>query len=308
MDKPHPVGIYSVRYPINDDVAFTSDLIDHIAADYAINQSRVYATGWSMGANMSYDIACQLSDRIAAFAPVANQMSEMQIATCISERPTPMLQIHGTSDPIVPYNGAVFPSGMDSFLVATRTAMYWAEQNGCSPTADTTTFADLDTSDQSTVTVYTYGDCDVGADVLFYEITDGGHTWSGGAPLPEFLGPVNRDIHASSEIWNFFNRHPLSDPLVDTRETRSADVHWQVYPNPFRNQVQVGFSLTQKANVTVSLHNLLGQPLWQSNRQQLAAGEHHLAYELEKQLPTGMYVLQLRINETVSSRLVMHNQ
>jgi polyhydroxybutyrate depolymerase len=577
----------------NDDVAFTSQLIDQIAADYAVDLTRVYATGWSMGANMSYDLACQLDDRIAAIAPVANQMSEMQISTCTADRPMPTLQMHGTADPIVPYQGAVFPSGMDSFLVATRTAMYWAEMNGCSPTADTTTFADLDTSDQSTVTVYAYGDCDAGADVLFYEITGGGHTWSGGAPLPEFLGPVNRDIHASSEIWkffnrqthpsprvpqlfadtlisgdstrtyllyvpagydgsedwplildyhgftgtsedqvyvgqweaiadtahflvafpqglsvfdpldeidglgwnitggladhddiaftsdlidrindqfrvdsdrifasglsmggemalalacglsdriaavasvsspmttalmnacspdrqvpvlqmhgtedpiipmegitvyppaietaqfwaqsngcaaspdstalentnpddnsdillltypdcandtevlfyqinggghqwpgggplppsfvgnqnldihasseiwNFFNRNPLPDPLVDTREIRSADVHWQVYPNPFRNQIQVGLSLTQKAEVSVSLYNLQGQPLWQTMPQRLSAGDHHLAYELAQQLPEGMYVMQLRINETVSSRLVMHNQ
>ena len=103
---------------VNDDIAFTSDLIDHIAADYAVDLSRVYATGWSMGANMSYDLACRLDDRIAAIAPVANQMSEIQIATCTADRPMPILQMHGTADPIVPYQGVVFPDGMDSFMVA----------------------------------------------------------------------------------------------------------------------------------------------------------------------------------------------
>lgn len=293
----------------NDDITFTSDLIDQIAAQYAVDPARVYATGWSMGGNMSYDVTFYLSDRIAGFAPVGGQMTEAQIDTLTADRPIPMLQMHGTADPIVPFNGAVFPDGTDSFDLATRTAMYWAEMNGCSTMADTTQFADVDTTDQSTVTLYSYGDCEAGTEVLFYEITGGGHTWSGGAPLPDFLGPVNRDIHASSEIWNFFNRHLLPDLAVNTTPVSNLpNFSWQLYPNPFREQLMIDLRLDNQDFVEVRLLNLLGQTLYTIPGQILPAGAQQLMIRPSSTLPDGMYLVEIRAGKQRVSRKVMYRK
>lgn len=291
----------------HDDVAFVNQMIDDLDANpsFTIDLDRIHATGWSNGGEFSYHLACTLSDRIASVASVANPLSDTILANvCTPERPISTMLIMGSSDIFFPFDGA----GL--FTSPRQTTAFWTDLNGCDTMVTAVQLPDLDTSDQTTVTMYTYNDCDDDLEVLSYEIDNGGHVWPGGYLPPQwsFLGAVNRDMHASVEVWNFFNRNPLPDPLVDTREIRSEEVDWQVYPNPFRNQIQVGLSLTQKANVTVSLQNLLGQPVWQSNRQQLPAGDHHLAYELQKQLPEGMYVLQLRIDDTVSSRLIMHNQ
>lgn len=293
----------------NDDVAFTSDLIDHINASYPLDLNRVYATGWSMGASMSYDLVCQLSDRIAGIAALDNQMSEMQIAQCQADRPLPMLQMHGTADPIVPYQGVVFPTGMDSFLVATRTAEYWAEQNGCISPPDTIQLPDLDTTDQSQIRIFSYNNCSDSTEVLFYEVTGGGHTWPGGAPLPGFLGPVNRDISASSEIWNFFKRHTLPDQSVNTSQAApGTSLSWQLYPNPFRNQLMIDLKLERQNMVEVRLLNLLGQPVHALPPQFLSSGVQQIMIRPSSTLPGGIYLLELHVGQQRATRKVIYRK
>ncbi len=191
----------------NDDVDFSSQLIDQIGADYTIDPARVYATGVSMGGSMSFQLGCHLADRIAAIASVANQMAKIQIQGCSAGRPLSVLLMHGTEDPNVPFNGdgIIFPS-------ATATPYFWAGQNNCSPDSLVTDLDDVVTSDTSTVTLVEYIDCEENTEVLFYRINGGGHTWPGGGAVPAFFGKVNRDINASSEIWNFFNRNPHPAP------------------------------------------------------------------------------------------------
>jgi polyhydroxybutyrate depolymerase len=115
------------------------------------------------------------------------------------------LYIHGTVDPIVPFEGI---PGL--FSSARTTTAFWADQFDCSGGSITTDLPDLVVSDNSTVTLTDYKGCDAGTEVLFYQVNNGGHTWPGGgtptAPAP--LGPVNRDIDASAEIWEFFARNP----------------------------------------------------------------------------------------------------
>ncbi len=89
-----------------DDVGFTSHMIDRIYTDYNIDLTRVYSTGMSNGGFMSYRLACELSDRIAAVASVTGSMAFPQFDNCTPSRPVPTMEIHGTLDATVPYNGA----------------------------------------------------------------------------------------------------------------------------------------------------------------------------------------------------------
>ena len=58
-----------------DDVAFVEDMIDYVDDNYNLNNDRIYSTGMSNGGFMSYLLACQLSDKIAAIASVTGTMS-----------------------------------------------------------------------------------------------------------------------------------------------------------------------------------------------------------------------------------------
>jgi polyhydroxybutyrate depolymerase len=89
-----------------DDVAFTRILIGEVAARYPIDPKRMYATGFSNGGQMCYRLALELSDRIAAIAP----MSGGRLAQgSRPAHPVPVLHVHGTADGVYPFEGGLGP-------------------------------------------------------------------------------------------------------------------------------------------------------------------------------------------------------
>ncbi|MEE4260372.1 MAG: prolyl oligopeptidase family serine peptidase, partial [Bacteroidales bacterium] len=91
-----------------DDIGFVEALIDSVGADYNIDSTRIYATGMSNGGFMSFLLASQLSEKIAAIASVAGSMTPETYNNSNPSHPTPILQFHGTADGVVPYNGAIW--------------------------------------------------------------------------------------------------------------------------------------------------------------------------------------------------------
>ena len=85
-----------------DDVTFVAKLLDDLATVVNVDPKRVYATGMSNGGMMCYRLAAELSDRIAAIAPVSGTMA---IDDYKPKRPVPVMHFHGTADNIVPFNG-----------------------------------------------------------------------------------------------------------------------------------------------------------------------------------------------------------
>ncbi len=189
-----------------DDLGFIDALIDEMSQKYNIDLSRVYSTGFSMGGYMSYTLACNLGDRIAAIASVGGGMSDDQANSCSPTREIPVLQIAGTADFIVPF------TGFDAQVAISETMDYWAGENNCtiSP-VDSIALSDLDNTDNSTVQLLEYSNCTGGANVQLYLVEGGGHAWPG-SPFPGFfnnagIGPINRDINASAIIWEFFEQY-----------------------------------------------------------------------------------------------------
>ena len=212
-----------------NDVGFLSALIDTLDIKYHINLDRVYACGMSNGGFMSYRLACELSDRIAAVASVAGGMTSMTFNTCHAERPVPVLEIHGTSDLIVNYNGA---SGIKS---TPEVIEYWVGQNGCPEIAETYLLPDV-INEGSRIERNRYSPCTQNSEVILMKVLDGGHTWPGSANSG--IGNTNRDINASQEIWNFFNRFSLSgNPNATGEATNSFEIN--VFPNPASQYLSV---------------------------------------------------------------------
>jgi polyhydroxybutyrate depolymerase len=193
-----------------DDVAFLNALIDSVSARYKIDPDRIYATGASAGGMMTQYFAC-MSDRLAAIAPVMGSIGTDWAATWPVQPPIPVLIMHGTKDPVIPFNGGdtnAGPGQKVTFLSARDNAAFWAKRNGCGDTPTEETLPDADPGDHFYVKKWTWS-CDPAREVLLYEIGGGGHTWAGHKNwYPQFIvGPAAPAPDATRVIWEFFKAH-----------------------------------------------------------------------------------------------------
>ena len=186
------VGGWTVGSTV-DDVSFFSALLDSLIIDYSIDESRVYSTGMSNGGYMSFKLACELSDRIAAVASVTGSMTPQITAQCNPSHPTPIMQIHGTADATVPYAGDPLWT-----LSINNVLQFWYGYNNCNSSPTTTPLPNINTVDGSTVEQITYSGGDNGSSVEHFKVNGGGHDWPGAWG--------NMDISASREAWLFFEQ------------------------------------------------------------------------------------------------------
>lgn len=178
-----------------DDVGFVGALIDHVASQYCVDDKRVFSAGFSNGGMLSQRLACELADRIAAIGPVAGPIA---FSPCTPSRPVPVMEFHGTADPIVSYNGG----GLSSADSVPDTIAAWVARNGCSGTP-------VVSFQQGDATCEAYGSCEQGADVVLCTLSGDGHQWPGGQSAGAFFGSINMDIEASPALLDFFLAHPM---------------------------------------------------------------------------------------------------
>lgn len=260
-----------------DDLGFTAALIDSLSAEYSINQDRIYSTGMSNGGFMSYHLACELSERIAAIASVTGTMNVNQPATCSPGHPMPVMEIHGTADATVPYTG--------NFLFGTTPAAvaYWVNYNNCESTPSITAIPDTDGGDGCTAEHQVYTGGNNGSTVEHFKIINGEHTWPGSA----FGGlGTNQDIDACNEIWRFFSKYDIHG-LINT--TSVADVNLtktvSVFPNPANDAMTIVWPGVETADYTVS--SLTGQLVQKGS---LSTGKNEI--DLTSVVP-GMYMMTI---------------
>lgn len=186
-----------------DDVGFVAALLDHLEGSLCVDRARVFASGMSNGGMLSHRLACELSDRLAAIAPVAGAN---MAPTCSPTRPIAVLAIHGSSDGHVPWEGGegCGPAGVP-FPSVDETIRGWRSRNGCSA-ASRVTF------EEGNGSCATCEGCD--EDVTLCTIEGGGHSWPGGEPNAGIIdcpadGEQSTTFFASEAVWRFFVAHPL---------------------------------------------------------------------------------------------------
>jgi polyhydroxybutyrate depolymerase len=212
-----------------DDVAFVRVMLADLATRVGYDPRRVYATGMSNGAMMSYRLAVELPQAIAAIAPVAGAMVLTPQGPL---HPMPVLHIHSTDDPRALYAGGLgppFPLTNMRVLhpsVESQLAL-WARANGCSGPLEATTRREWTDAEGRlhTATLLHYTGCRV--ETALWRLSGAGHVWPGGQldHFPRLLGPGTRVIDANVEVWKFFQRHRLEPgPGTDAGglETRQA--------------------------------------------------------------------------------------
>ncbi|WP_314513972.1 alpha/beta hydrolase family esterase [Xanthocytophaga agilis] len=182
-----------------DDVNFIRQLINHLISTYKINPKRVYATGHSNGGMLSYRLACEMPEKIAAIATSSCTMVVKQ--PCNPSRPVPVLHMHSVKDEHVPYKGGVgisnayFPP-VDSVLNV------WSAINACSNPAQVLV-------NDNRYKYTKWSDCEDNATIQYYLTQDGGHGWPGGLPGGPNSDTPSTVINANDLLWDFFQQYQL---------------------------------------------------------------------------------------------------
>lgn len=237
-----------------DDVGFTEALIDSLSVDYSIDQNRIYAVGMSNGGFMSFRLACDLSAKIAAVGSVTGSMTPITLQNCNASHPMPIIQIHGTTDPTVPYNGS---AGWAASV--TNVLNHWAIYNNCSSVPTIVNMPNTSASDGSTVEKYTYENGDNCSQVIHFKVTNGQHTWPGS--IFNFAG-TNYDINASVEIWNFLSKYNIFG-LINCNSANVDEpfeiADFQVFPNPSSESIHVNLKIAESS--VYELYSLCGKLL-----------------------------------------------
>lgn len=195
-----------------DDISYLGAVLDDVSEHVSIDSSRIYATGLSNGGAMSYRLACEMSDRIAAIVPIGGAMALTTKDVCEPGRPVPVMHIHGTEDPAWRYKGGVgsVRAGAEGKHVSVeRTLGEWRTINGCADDHTSTTFRDTADDGQTTIR-QEWRRCR--APLIHLKIEGGGHTWPNGRQyFPERrVGPVTRDW-GNDVIWEFLAEHRLEE-------------------------------------------------------------------------------------------------
>ncbi len=166
-----------------DDVAYLTGLIDEIAATTRIDPARVYVAGHSNGGFMSHRMACDRADKVTAIASISG-VTFAEPARCAPTAPVAILQVHGTDDETIDFQGGVLqvPGVPDApYPGAVETARLWLGLDGCDPALSETTrridaVADIGGSDgPAETTVAESTTCDAGGRVELWTMHRVGH-------------------------------------------------------------------------------------------------------------------------------------
>lgn len=222
---------------IADDLGFTEAMIDALATNYKIDLNRVYSCGYSNGGYFSFELACQLSGRIAAIGSVAGTMSTETYNACNPIHPTPVVTIHGNADPSVSYYGG---KPVNSESMATVNS-YWANYNNTDAEAVVSLLPDINTEDGSTVELSEYINGDSGTSVKHYKVINGRHDWPGAWG--------NLDMDAGAVIWEFVSQYDINGLIAggttSIKEKKADHDEIHLYPNPAADFVEVEMNFSE---------------------------------------------------------------
>ncbi len=233
----------------SDDIGFVKTMLDSLAVNYKIDLDRVYSCGFSNGGYFSFELACKLSNRIAAIGSVGGTMSAATFNACNPSHATPVVTIHGTADVVVDYNG-FFPPGSKPIADVNT---YWSKYNKTLVTPIISRLPDINSTDGSTVELSLYDKSINCPPVEHYKVIGGGHTW------PGIWG--NRDINSSEVIWRFVSRYNMKELIKCGNATstieNSSQVNYKAYPNPLGNQLTIKTDFTNVKQYKI--YNILGK-------------------------------------------------
>lgn len=173
-----------------DDLDFVTTLINHLSQNYNIDNERVYACGYSNGGFFSYALACYLSDKIAAIGSVSGTMLSTS-TNCNPTHPTPIIDLHGTSDFVVPYTGG------EGYIPKLSVLDYWTTFNGNNKSPIINAY----NSSGLVIEHYTFENNINNISIEHYKINGGEHIWF----TNDFQGKSTSKV-----IWDFVSKYDIN--------------------------------------------------------------------------------------------------
>ena len=176
-----------------NDFGFIEALINELSSNYTIDSERVYACGYSNGAMFAYALACYKSNMIVAIGSVSGIMLEETNNNCSPSHPLAVIDIHGTSDLVLPYDG------LSGAYASIETVLdYWASFNN----TDTMPITNSINDNGTTIEHYVYADGDNGTTVEHFKVIGGEHVW--------FDIDYQGD-NTSRLIWDFVSKYDINE-------------------------------------------------------------------------------------------------
>ena len=292
-----------------DDIGFISALIDSVAEDFNIDLDRVYACGMSNGGYMAYELACELSHKIAAFGSVTGNFMLNDNQECDDVREIPILHAHGTLDYIVPYDYSI-----DGSLYIDESTAYWRAHNDLTYES-IETIPDINTTDNSYVEKFTYYNDSSATEFVHFRVYGGGHQWFGSIIADwviSQLGNNNHDININEELVNFFLNYKLSDFIVTDMSTASnveipnGYILYQNYPNPFNPATTIAYNIPANATVNITIYDMIGRRIKTLIKNEQATGYRTVVWDgcNDAGLPVspGLYLYTIKAGNYVQTK------
>jgi len=208
-------------------------------------------------------------------------MTDSEITTCQSSCPVPVMEVHGTSDPEVPYWGSATSPSVDSII------NYWMHKDKCRDTFDYATLDNCKT-DSCDIEKYVYNECSDSSEIRKYEVVGGGHTWPGAPLLVSYLGHTDYDMNASVEIWEFFEKHRLQCGVVQGISPEYLFSKISYYPDPFINELHVYLEEIAQNVRRISLIDIYGRIVYTNH----ISGGNYFTLPASR-LAAGIYFLKI---------------
>lgn len=276
-----------------DDVGFISTLIDSLRLQYNIDTTRIYATGISNGAIMCYRLACELSNRIAAIAPVSGTLEDT-LYTCSPLRSVPIIQFHSTLDSNIYLQGGAGQgiSGY-SFNSVNYGLQLFSIYNNCMQGNDSSYYS----IGNSFFYKKRWYNCSCNTENILYVTGDGGHSWPmGNQGLYQGADAPSQIINANDTMWNFFCNYTLNcvPNFVTNFHEKKCSV--TIYPNPISTSITLQITGNKgKPNYELEIFNIFGKAVYQ-------AKVMNSKTEIQLDFPNGIYFLYMRSNNFILTK------
>lgn len=165
--------------PLNQDLDFFEALLAELTTEFNVDETQLYAIGFSNGARMAFRVACEYGDRLAGIVAVSATISEDITNICDNENAVSIMFMHGTEDETTPWEGEELTEGpllITYAWSAPNTATFWALHNQCDvQSPEIVDMPDPNPDDRESVRRVTFQDCAAESTVVFYAVLGGGH-------------------------------------------------------------------------------------------------------------------------------------
>ena len=193
-----------------DDVAFLDAMLDKVVADFAVDEGRVYVTGFSNGASMTFHFGERSKRRIAGIAPVAGECWSKQPKL---PHPVPLCYVTGAADPLNPLGGGVItlPGGSSAVNTTPKPPVSESIARWCGALGEGAKPTHRETLGDNRAEIVSNQKTNSAHEVVVVTVPGLGHYWPGGAQnLPQAIaGPFVDTFDATPFIWGFFAQHSV---------------------------------------------------------------------------------------------------